>query len=266
MTVRKLSISVPAEVEETIKAAAADEGKPVSAWLAEAATEKARAAALHAAGRAAARELIAEYEHEHGPLPAESRQAGPGIPHRVGPARRRAAAGRQLMAAIVYDTGALLAADRRNPDFLALHDEVTAARIRPLVPVVVLAQAWRGGPQHQISRVLKGCDIIPDDERTGRAAGIACAAAGTTDVVDAISSPPLSGTRPRWSPATPATSPESPTPSASRSSSTPPDQPGTKTRSQAPTTGRPAPITARDGRRGQLTRQAFKPAISSHPV
>jgi hypothetical protein len=74
MTVRKLSISVPAEVEETIKAAAADEGKPVSAWLAEAAIEKARAAALHSAGRAAARELIAEYEQEHGPLPTESRR------------------------------------------------------------------------------------------------------------------------------------------------------------------------------------------------
>ena len=74
MTVRKLSISVPPEVEETIKAAAADEGKPVSVWLAEAATEKARASALHAAGRAAARELVAEYESEHGPLPAASRQ------------------------------------------------------------------------------------------------------------------------------------------------------------------------------------------------
>ena len=73
MAVRKLSISVPPEVEETIKAAAAEEGKPVSAWLAEAATEKARAAALHAAGRAAACELIAEYEGEHGPLPAASR-------------------------------------------------------------------------------------------------------------------------------------------------------------------------------------------------
>ena len=74
MTARKLSISVPADVEETIKAAAAGEGKPVSAWLAEAATEKARAAALHAAGREAARELIAEYESEHGPLPVKSRQ------------------------------------------------------------------------------------------------------------------------------------------------------------------------------------------------
>jgi rRNA-processing protein FCF1 len=90
------------------------------------------------------------------------------------------------MPSIVYDTGALLAAERRNPDFLALHDEVTAAKIRPIVPVVVLAQAWRGGPQHQISRVLKGCDILPDDERTGRAAGLACAASGTADVVDAI--------------------------------------------------------------------------------
>ncbi len=90
------------------------------------------------------------------------------------------------MRAIVYDTGALLAAERRNPDFLALHDELTAAHIRPIVPVVVLAQAWRGGPQHQISRVLKGCDILADDQRTGRAAGIACGASGTSDVVDAI--------------------------------------------------------------------------------
>ena len=74
MTARKLSISVPPEVEETIKAAAAEEGKPVSAWLAEAATEKAHAAAAHAAGRAAARELIAQYESEHGPLPQSSRE------------------------------------------------------------------------------------------------------------------------------------------------------------------------------------------------
>jgi predicted nucleic acid-binding protein len=90
------------------------------------------------------------------------------------------------MPTVVYDTGALVAAERRDPEFLALHDELTAARIRPVVPVVVLAQAWRGGPQHQISRVLKGCDIIPDDERTGRAAGVACGSSGTADVVDAI--------------------------------------------------------------------------------
>ena len=60
---------------------------------------------------------------------------------------------------------------------------MTSARIRSIVPVVVLAQAWRGGPQHQISRVLKGCDILPDDQATGRAAGVASC---TADVVDAI--------------------------------------------------------------------------------
>ncbi len=49
------------------------------------------------------------------------------------------------MAAIVYGTGALLAADRRDPEFLALHDEVTPARIRPLVLVVVMAQGSPSG-------------------------------------------------------------------------------------------------------------------------
>jgi predicted nucleic acid-binding protein len=90
------------------------------------------------------------------------------------------------MPTIVYDTGALLAAERRSPDFLALHDELTAARIRPVVPVAVLAQAWRGGPQHQVSRVLKACDILPDDEHIGRAAGVACGVSATSDVVDAM--------------------------------------------------------------------------------
>jgi hypothetical protein len=50
------------------------------------------------------------------------------------------------------------------------------------VPVAVLARAWRDAPQHQISRVLKACDIAPHDERIGRVAGIPCAAAGTADV------------------------------------------------------------------------------------
>ena len=74
MTARKLSISVPPEVEEMIKAAAADEGVAVSAWLAKAAVEKAQAAAKHAAGRAAAEEMVAEYERDFGPIPESSRR------------------------------------------------------------------------------------------------------------------------------------------------------------------------------------------------
>ena len=92
----------------------------------------------------------------------------------------------RLVRTIVYDTGALLAAERRDADFLALHDDVTGSQVQPIVPVVVLAQAWRGGPQHGLSRTLKACDVLPDDEHIGRAAGVICASSGTCDVVDAI--------------------------------------------------------------------------------
>lgn len=90
------------------------------------------------------------------------------------------------MAGLVYDTGALLAAERRNRDLWALHDEALAADILPVVPVVVLAQAWRAGPQAQLSRLLRGCAVQPDDETLGRAAGNLCGLARTSDVVDAI--------------------------------------------------------------------------------
>jgi hypothetical protein len=33
----------------------------------------------------------------------------------------------------------------------------------PVVPVVVLAQAWRAAPQHNLSRLLRGCRIVPTD-------------------------------------------------------------------------------------------------------
>lgn len=90
------------------------------------------------------------------------------------------------MRALLYDAGAMLAAERGDPEFIALHDEATSLGLRPIVPVVALARVWRGGPQHRLSRLLKGCTVLPDDEKVGRAAGALCAAAGTSDVVDAI--------------------------------------------------------------------------------
>lgn len=55
----------------------------------------------------------------------------------------------------------------------------------PVVPAGVLAQAWRGGPQPQLSRLLAGCLIESLDETRARSAGVACARAGTSDVIDA---------------------------------------------------------------------------------
>lgn len=87
---------------------------------------------------------------------------------------------------ITYDSGALIAADRNQRRVWSVHAEALARGQRPVVPSVVLAQAWRGGPQAGLSRLLRGCVIEPLDEAGSRAAGAACAAAGVSDIVDAV--------------------------------------------------------------------------------
>jgi predicted nucleic acid-binding protein len=90
------------------------------------------------------------------------------------------------MPGVVYDTGALLAAERADLALATLHAQLAGVGARPMVPAVVLAQAWRGGPQPRLSRLLEGCLVVPNDERIARSAGAACASARTADVVDAI--------------------------------------------------------------------------------
>lgn len=90
------------------------------------------------------------------------------------------------MPALVYDTGALLATERGSHAMGVLHKQATSAGIRPIVPAVVLAQAWRGGPQHRLSLMLEGCQILPTGEHLARAAGTACGQARTSDIVDAL--------------------------------------------------------------------------------
>jgi hypothetical protein len=46
---------------------------------------------------------------------------------------------------VVYDTGALVAAERRHRGLWALHEQSLASGLRPIVPVVVLAQAPLAG-------------------------------------------------------------------------------------------------------------------------
>ena len=90
------------------------------------------------------------------------------------------------MSRVLYDTGALLAAERRHRGLWALHEQSLAGGIRPIVPVVVLAQAWRGTPHANLSRLLRGCQVTPDTEELGKAAGAICGRAGTSDVIDGL--------------------------------------------------------------------------------
>lgn len=87
--------------------------------------------------------------------------------------------------ALVYDAGAFIAAERNVRPLWALHDAALRRDVSPLVPAVVLAQVWRGGPQPNVSRLLAGSSVSPLTDRLARAAGTLCGEAGTSDVIDA---------------------------------------------------------------------------------
>lgn len=89
------------------------------------------------------------------------------------------------MSGVTYDTGALLAAEANRHELWVLHERALLRGARPTVPAGVLGQAWRGGPQPRLSRLLQGCQIEDLDEARARRAGVACAKAKTADVVDA---------------------------------------------------------------------------------
>ena len=89
------------------------------------------------------------------------------------------------MNGVTYDAGALLAAGRGSQRMQALHRQALESGLVPVVPAGVLAQAWRGGPQPRLSRLLAGCRVEALDEPKARSAGAACALSKTSDVVDA---------------------------------------------------------------------------------
>jgi hypothetical protein len=93
----------------------------------------------------------------------------------------------ELNGPVVYDAGALLAAERGDDRMRALHRRFLLHGQSPYVPAPVLSQAWRGDPrQVGLARVLKGCAVTPTDEDTARRAGVLLGQSGTSDAVDAI--------------------------------------------------------------------------------
>lgn len=88
---------------------------------------------------------------------------------------------------LVYDAGALLAADRGDRRLWALHRESIRLGSLPYVPTPVLVQAYRDGArQVNLARLLKGCREVPLDGAAARVAGRLCGSARTSDVTDAV--------------------------------------------------------------------------------
>lgn len=88
---------------------------------------------------------------------------------------------------VVYDAGALIAAERRSPRMMDMHALFLDAGGRPMVPTIVLGQVWRSAErQVQLSRLLKGCRFDVLDVIAARAGGQLCGYAGTADLADAV--------------------------------------------------------------------------------
>ncbi len=90
------------------------------------------------------------------------------------------------MSGVTYDAGALIAAERDSESVWTLHRELLARDEPPTLTAAVLGQAWRGGPQARLSRLLRGCHIEPLTESQARSAGAALAASDSSDLIDAV--------------------------------------------------------------------------------
>jgi hypothetical protein len=73
VSTRRVSVSLPLDVHDEVRASAAREGIALSAWLARAARDRLDADRLIEIGLEAAESLLAEWEAVNGPIPAEAR-------------------------------------------------------------------------------------------------------------------------------------------------------------------------------------------------
>jgi hypothetical protein len=89
------------------------------------------------------------------------------------------------MTNVVYDAGALVAAERNDRRLWADHRVRLEAGVVPVVPAPVVAQVSRSPRQAQLRRLLRGCEVPVLDEATAHAVGRLLGRSGTNDIVDA---------------------------------------------------------------------------------
>ena len=89
------------------------------------------------------------------------------------------------MTSVVYDAGALVAAERNDRRMWAEHRVRLELGLSVVVPAPVVAQVSRSPRQVQLRRLLAGCEVVEFDEASAHAAGRLLASAKTNDVVDA---------------------------------------------------------------------------------
>jgi predicted nucleic acid-binding protein len=86
---------------------------------------------------------------------------------------------------IVFDTGALIALERRKQRMLEVWASARYAKRPMLVPGAVITEWWRGRTDRR-EAILAAMCVVPVDERLGRASGDSLSAVPEATVVDAI--------------------------------------------------------------------------------
>lgn len=85
---------------------------------------------------------------------------------------------------VVYDAGALVAAERSQREVWADHRVRLELGFVPATTAPVVGQVSRSAKQAQLRRFLRGCEIIPFADDDAHEVGALAGRAGTTDVVD----------------------------------------------------------------------------------
>lgn len=89
------------------------------------------------------------------------------------------------MVALSFDSGVLIALERRDSRAWAWMRRATERELPPVVSTAALAEAWRGRRQVWLANALRGCEIVPVSDAHARAAGVACGTTGAA-TLDAI--------------------------------------------------------------------------------
>ncbi len=85
---------------------------------------------------------------------------------------------------VVYDAGALVAAERSNRQLWADHRARLELGLVPLTTAPVVAQVSRSAQQVQLRRFLRGCEVVPLAVTDAHEVGALAGASGMADVVD----------------------------------------------------------------------------------
>jgi predicted nucleic acid-binding protein len=85
---------------------------------------------------------------------------------------------------VVYDAGALIAAERSVRTVWADHRVRLELGLIPTTTAPVVAQVSRSGRQAQLRRFLRGCDIAPFGVSDAHEVGALAGRSGSDDIVD----------------------------------------------------------------------------------